>query len=132
MKKTTLATAVIFAWLPAHAQQLSPADQEYFESKIRPILVDYCYDCHGDGATKGSLDLSSKAGALAGGSSGPAVVPQDPGKSMIIKRLKDLGDPMPPAGKDALPDPLIAELENWIRRGAPDPRTGKSAGVIKT
>ena len=132
MKKTTLATAVIFAWLPAHAQQLSPADQEYFESKIRPILVDYCYDCHGDGATKGSLDLSSKAGALAGGSSGPAVVPQDPGKSMIIKRLKDLGDPMPPAGKDALPDALIAELENWIRRGAPDPRTGKSAGVIKT
>ena len=124
--------AVIFSWLPTHAQQLSPADQEYFESKIRPVLVDYCYGCHGDGATKGSLDLGSKAGALAGGSTGPAVVPGDPGKSVMIRRLKDLGDPMPPAGKDALPDELIAELENWIRRGAPDPRTGKSAGVIKT
>ena len=128
--KATLA-AVTFAWATSHAQQLSPADQEYFESKIRPILVDYCYDCHGDGATKGSLDLSSKAGALAGGSSGAAVVPGDPGKSEMIKRIKDLGDPMPPAGKEEIPEELVSELESWIRRGAPDPRTGKSAGVIK-
>ena len=105
--KATLA-AVTFAWATSHAQQLSPADQEYFESKIRPILVDYCYDCHGDGATKGSLDLSSKAGALAGGSSGAAVVPGDPGKSEMIKRIKDLGDPMPPAGKEEVPDQPVA------------------------
>ena len=129
--KVTL-SILIFTVPQIFAQQLSPADQEYFESKIRPVLVDYCYDCHGDGATKGSLDLSTKAGSLTGGSAGPAVVPGDPGKSILINRIKDLGDPMPPAGKDALPDELIAELENWIRRGAPDPRTGKSAGVIKT
>ena len=129
---TILASTLVIGLSSSNAQQISPADQEYFEAKIRPILVDYCYDCHGDGATKGSLDLSSKAGALAGGSSGPAVVPNDPGTSIMIKRIKDLGDPMPPAGKDAVPDALIAELENWIRRGAPDPRSGKSAGVIKT
>mgnify|MGYP001195230095 FL=1 len=115
----------------ASAQQISPADQEYFEAKIRPILVDYCYSCHGDGATKGGLDLGTKAGARAGGSSGEAVVPGDPGKSLVIRRMKDLGDPMPPAGKDAPSEAEIAELENWIRRGAPDPRVGKSAGVIK-
>ena len=49
----------------------------------------------------------------------------------MIQRIKDLGDPMPPAGKDAPTETEIAELENWIRRGAPDPRVGKSAGVIK-
>ena len=124
--------ATFFYGSTTSAQQLSPADQEYFEAKIRPILIDYCYDCHGDGATKGGLDLSTKAGALAGGSAGPAVAPGDPGKSIMIIRMKDLGDPMPPAGKDAVPDELIAELENWIRRGAPDPRTGKSAGVLKS
>ncbi len=124
--------ATFFYGSTTNAQQLSPADQEYFEAKIRPILIDYCYDCHGDGATKGGLDLSTKAGALAGGSAGPAVAPGDPGKSIMIIRMKDLGDPMPPAGKDAVPDELIAELENWIRRGAPDPRTGKSAGVLKS
>ena len=127
----TLAAVFILGTGTAIAQQISPADQEYFESKIRPILVDYCYSCHGDGATKGSLDLGTKAGALSGGSSGPAVVPNDPGKSLMIQRIKDLGDPMPPAGKDAPTETEIAELENWIRRGAPDPRVGKSAGVIK-
>ena len=58
--------ATFFYGSTTSAQQLSPADQEYFEAKIRPILIDYCYDCHGDGATKGGLDLSTKAGALAG------------------------------------------------------------------
>ena len=62
---TAALTAVVFASLTSHAadQPISPADQEYFEAKIRPILVDYCYNCHGDGADKGGLDLGSKAGA---------------------------------------------------------------------
>jgi len=130
---TTALIAVVFVSLTSHAadQPISPADQEYFEAKIRPILVDYCYDCHGDGAAKGNLDLGSKAGAVFEGSNGAAVVPGNPGKSLMIKRIKDLGDPMPPAGKDAPTEAHIAELENWIRRGAPDPRSGKSAGVIK-
>ena len=130
---TAALTAVIFASITSHAadQPISPADQEYFEAKIRPILVDYCYNCHGDGAAKGNLDLGSKSGARFEGSNGSAVVPGNPGKSLMIQRLKDLGDPMPPAGKDAPTEAHIAELENWIRRGAPDPRSGKSAGVIR-
>ena len=130
---TVALTAVIFASITSRAadQPISPADQEYFEAKIRPILVDYCYNCHGDGAAKGNLDLGSKSGARFEGSNGAAVVPGNPGKSLMIQRLKDLGDPMPPAGKDAPTEAHIAELENWIRRGAPDPRSGKSAGVIK-
>ena len=86
--------------MPLQAQQkISAADQQYFEAKIRPILIDYCYECHGgDDATKGSLDLTTKNGSLEGGSSGPGIVPNDPGKSWVIKRIKDLGDPMPPPG----------------------------------
>ena len=119
--------------MPLQAQQkISAADQQYFEAKIRPILIDYCYECHGDGATKGSLDLTTKKASLEGGQAGPGIVPNDPGKSWVIKRIKDLGDPMPPAGKDEVPEALVSELESWIRRGAPDPRTGKSAGVIKS
>ncbi|MBT6450170.1 MAG: hypothetical protein HOK62_05585, partial [Verrucomicrobiales bacterium] len=129
----TALIAVVLVWLPpaATAQQISPADQEYFEAKIRPILVDNCYGCHGDGATKGGLDLSSKGGVLNGGNTGPAVVPNDPGKSVMVKRIKNLADPMPPSNKDPLTDAQISELESWIRRGAPDPRTGKAVGVIK-
>ncbi len=94
--------------------------------------MDNCYGCHGDGATKGGLDLGSKGGARVGGNTGPAVVPGDPGKSQMVRRIKNLADPMPPSNKDPLTDAQISELESWIRRGAPDPRTGKSAGVIKT
>ncbi|MBC8325120.1 MAG: PSD1 domain-containing protein [Verrucomicrobia subdivision 3 bacterium] len=127
-----IAVVLICLTSAASAQQISPADQEYFEAKIRPILVDNCYNCHGDGATKGGLDLGSKGGSRAGGNTGSAVVPGDPGKSILIKRIKNLADPMPPSNKDPLTDAQISELESWIRRGAPDPRTGKSAGVIKT
>ena len=131
---TAAFAAVVFVLLTSNAvsQPISPADQAYFEGKIRPILIKYCYNCHGDGADKGGLDLGSKAGALAGGNTAPAVVPGNPGNSLMIKRLKDLGDPMPPPGKDAPTEAHIAELENWIRRGAPDPRSGKSIGVIKS
>ncbi len=131
---TVALASTVFVLLTSHtiAQQISSADQEYFEAKIRPILVDYCLDCHSAGTIKGSLDLGSKDTSLSGGSTGPAVVPGNPGKSLIIQRIKDLGDPMPPAGKDAPAESQIAELENWIRRGAPDPRSGKSAGVIKS
>ncbi|SVA97325.1 uncharacterized protein METZ01_LOCUS150179, partial [marine metagenome] len=123
---TAALAAAVFASITSHAadQPISPADQAYFEGKIRPILIKYCYNCHGNGATKGSLDLSSKAGTLFAGSNGAAVVPGYPGKSLMIKRLKDLNDPMPPAGKDAPTPAEIAELKNWISRGAPDPRSG--------
>src|SRR5438105_3128766 len=97
---------------------------EFFEKKIRPILADHCYQCHATGAKKvrGGLLLDSRAAARRGGETGPALVPGDPDKSLLIKAVRygDDGLKMPPKGK--LPATAIADLEAWVKMGAPDPR----------
>lgn len=97
---------------------------EFFESKIRPVLVNKCYECHSTKASKvrGGLYVDSRNGLLNGGDSGAAIVPGNPAKSLLIKSLHHVGDiKMPP--KEKLPANVIADFEQWIRMGAPDPRT---------
>jgi hypothetical protein len=95
----------------------------FFEKKIRPVLVKECYSCHSADAEKvrGNLTLDTRAGIREGGDSGPAVVPGDPQKSLLLKFIKHLDEKrkMP---KDKLPDAVIADFEKWIAMGAPDPR----------
>jgi hypothetical protein len=111
---------------------LSPADglagdgAEFFEKKVRPILVDRCYRCH-SAATKrsGGLALDSRAGWAKGGDSGPAIRPGDPAGSPLVQAVRwgDEAPRMPPAtagGK--LSADQIADLESWVRLGAFDPR----------
>jgi len=110
---------------------LRPGELEFFERKIRPVLVENCYKCHSQGAEKikGGLLLDTRAGVLKGGNTGPAVVPGDLAKSLLLTavRYQDKDLQMPPSDKK-LPDNLIADLEQWVRMGAPDPRTeGASA-----
>jgi hypothetical protein len=100
----------------------------FFESKIRPILVDNCYDCHAaDTDQKASLQLDTRAGVLKGGDTGPAVVAGDPAKSLLVQAVKYQNDHlrMPPDGK--LSDEDIDALEQWVTMGAPDPRDGARA-----
>ena len=98
----------------------------FFESKIRPVLVENCYRCHSAEALKNKklkagLRLDSQAALLKGGESGPALVPGDPAKSLLLRALRhDGGLEMPPGKK--LDAAVIADFENWIRAGAPDPR----------
>ena len=104
-------------------------DIEFFESKIRPVLAQKCYSCHSSKmpAPKGSLVLDTREGLLKGGVSGPAVVPGKPAESHLIKALS-YSDPlaqMPPSGK--LPDAVLADFEQWITRGAADPRASAPA-----
>ena len=110
----------------AAAAKLTAAETEFFESKIRPVLADNCYKCHSAGAEKikGGLLLDTRDGVLKGGSTGPAVVPGNLDKSLLIAavRYKDKDLQMPPSDKK-LPDNVIADLEQWVRMGAPDPRT---------
>jgi hypothetical protein len=98
------------------------AGNEFFETRIRPVLAKNCYGCHaGDsGSPMGGLFLNSRAGILTGGKSGPAVVPGKPDDSLLIHALKYEGRRMPPAGQ--LSDTVIADFEKWVAMGAPDPR----------
>ena len=110
------------------AADLTKEQLKFFETKIRPVLVNNCYKCHSAAEkVKGGLTVDSKKGLLAGGSSGdPALVPGDPEKSLLIEviRYKDPDMQMPPNAK--LPDNVIADFEKWVRMGAPDPRTGQA------
>lgn len=100
----------------------------FFESKIRPVLVEHCYDCHSEdaGKSKGDLFLDSRAARQLGGESGPAIVPGKPMESLLIKAISRSGviPEMPP--KSHLPDAVIKDFETWIADGAVDPRDGKA------
>ncbi|MBT3889720.1 MAG: DUF1549 domain-containing protein, partial [Planctomycetaceae bacterium] len=95
---------------------------EFFESKIRPVLVQHCYECHAaDSKTlRGGLFVDSRQGLLDGGESGPAVVPGEPEESLLISSLKHDAFEMPP--KQKLSQVIIDDFEKWIRDGAEDPR----------
>ncbi|MBX6313719.1 MAG: DUF1553 domain-containing protein [Isosphaeraceae bacterium] len=119
----------LVAWwaAPALAAADDPAGIAFFEKKIRPVLVKECYACHSAEAKKvrGGLRLDSRAGLLAGGDSGPAIVPGQPDESLLLEALRHEGLAMPPKGK--LPDGVVADFERWIQMGAPDPRDGRAA-----
>ena len=125
-----------FAWLAtvgtvAGAAEIDPADLEFFESRIRPVLVERCYACHGEDPAKirGGLVLLDAAGLRAGGDSGAVIVPGSPEDSLLIEAIHYEGlTRMPPDGK--LSASVIADFEQWIRLGAPDPRTDAEQTVV--
>ncbi|HUR55905.1 MAG TPA: PSD1 and planctomycete cytochrome C domain-containing protein [Gemmataceae bacterium] len=98
----------------------------FFEKKIRPVLIDQCYKCHAADAEKikGGLTLDTRDGVRKGGDGGAVIVPGSPDRSSLIKavRYKDDSTKMPPKAK--LSDEQIADLETWVKMGAPDPRDG--------
>ena len=140
MSEKLLPRAVIYLVLPAltltvglagtSSSAAGPpegAEAEYFEKRIRPILVEKCYSCHSaaaqeKGKLRGRLRLDTRAGLRAGGESGTAVVPGKPDDSLLMQTLKYDGPvKMPPKGK--LPEAIVADFETWIKNGAVDPRT---------
>jgi hypothetical protein len=97
---------------------------EFFEQKVRPVLVQHCYECHSAATRKpkGGLLLDSREATRKGGESGPALVPGAPEKSLLIKAVRYDGLEMPPKHKGKLADKVVADLEHWVKIGAPDPR----------
>ena len=95
---------------------------EFFERRIRPVLVRECYSCHSSAAAeiKGELRVDSRAAIRAGGETGPAVVPGQVGKSLLIEALEHRSLKMPPEKK--LSRSVIADFRKWIQQGAEDPR----------
>ncbi len=105
---------------------------EFFEKRIRPVLVDKCYSCHSAGAEKLKAELltDTREGLLKGGETGPALVPGDPDRSLLIRAIRYTDEDLKMPPKNRLPKEVVADFEAWVRRGAPDPRTG-AAKVAK-
>ena len=112
------------------SETASAADLDLFEKRVRPVLVQRCFECHSAKAEKlkGGLLLDSREAILQGGDSGPAAVAGDVEKSLIVQAIRYNNDngQMPPAGK--LPEAEIAVLTEWVRRGLPFP----AANATKT
>jgi mono/diheme cytochrome c family protein len=109
----------------------SPAAIQFFETKVRPLLAENCYRCHGPDKQKGNLRLDSLAGILQGGDEGPAIVMGDPGKSLLMKAIsyKDDELKMPPSKK--LSSEQIEALTQWVKIGAPWPGADKTAIPVR-
>ncbi|MBI5774992.1 MAG: DUF1553 domain-containing protein [Verrucomicrobia bacterium] len=119
------------AGLVAVESKPTPEQAEFFEKRIRPVLVESCYKCHSAEAkkSKGGLRLDSREALLKGGDTGPGVVAGDLEKSLLIKavRFTDSELKMPPEKEGGKLSPeKIADLEAWVKMGAPDPRAGTS------
>jgi mono/diheme cytochrome c family protein len=101
----------------------SDADAELFETRVRPVLAERCYGCHGSTAQKGGLRLDSRAALLRGAMGGRAVViPGHPETSPLIRAIRREGAiKMPPSG--TLSQHEIDALSEWVRRGVPWPQT---------
>src|SRR6185312_18180 len=136
LKRTTIISFVVLSGIGSgalsgflRASEPDHAGLEFFEKKIRPIFAEHCYQCHSKDAEKikGGLLLDTRDGVLKGGDTGPAIVPGEPEKSLLIKAVHyaDENLQMPPKNKK-LSDEQIADLEAWVKMGAPDPRTSDS------
>src|SRR5262245_44281673 len=104
----------------------SPAPEapaiEFFEARVRPVLAEHCWGCHGPNRQRSGLRLDSRASLLQGGDNGPVVVAGKPEESTLIRAIRHEGElRMPPKGK--LPPEAVAALTAWVKMGAPWPPT---------
>src|SRR5688572_13018508 len=119
--------AVFLAVLHANAAETAEASAEryeFFEKRIRPVLVERCYECHSAESKKlkGGLRLDSKAGMLKGGDTKAAIVPGDAKQSLLLAAIAYSNSElqMPPKGR--LPESVVADFRKWVNDGAFDPR----------
>ncbi len=136
MTSTSTATATLLGLLALTATAraaepaVSPAAAAFFESKVRPVLVENCYRCHGSQKQRGGLRVDSRAALLEGGDAGPAVVPGKPEQSLLVKAVRHQdGLEMPP--KKTLPKTQVELLTAWVKMGAPWPGAAAVAAPRK-
>jgi mono/diheme cytochrome c family protein len=123
--------ALVFLTAPiAAADDPTPEDVRFFEARVRPLLAERCFKCHGPEKQKGDLRLDSAGAVRKGGGSGkPLVVAGKPDESLLLRAVRhaDGVEEMPPGGK--LKDAEIADLAAWVKRGAPFPAAAKATGT---
>src|SRR6476620_1571775 len=134
--RRSLPVALLLLGLSIHARSQEDAEREgldFFEKRIRPVLVDKCYSCHSAASEKikGNLALDTREGVLKGGDTGPSILPGNPEKSLLIKALKWSEEEFKMPPKKRLPREVVADFETWIRKGAPDPRVSSAPAPKK-
>ncbi len=128
MHRAALALVLLAVSIPVFGADdetpFSAADLEFFEKKVRPLLVEHCYECHSSKSDEleGGLRLDYRGGHLKGGDTGTAIVPGKPAESRLVTAISysDVDLQMPPETK--LPAAKIATLTEWVKRGAPWPK----------
>jgi len=122
MRWAALPICLAFSGLVHASDNDHQTDIEFFEKRIRPVLVSHCYKCHSKSADEvgGGLLLDSREGSRRGGESGPAIVPGDVDASLIVRAIRHQDLEMPPDKR--LPEQVIADIAHWVKMGAPDPR----------
>ena len=125
---------VAFGTQPAAGADVSPEGLDFFEKKVRPILVNHCYECHSAKSKKveGSFLLDARDSLIKGGDSGPGLVPGDPDQSLFITAVRQTDKDLRMPPKQKLSASQIADLETWVKMGAPDPRTVVTAPITAT
>ena len=108
----------------ASAAEPQPAGVEFFESKVRPLLIDNCFSCHGEKKQEAGLRLDSRAAILKGSDTGPVVTPGEPDKSKLIKAIRHEGDLKMPFKEKKLSADSIETLVTWVKLGVPFPDSG--------
>lgn len=123
--------AVFTASTSAAPKPLTSGERDFFEKKVRPVLVQHCYECHSTKSkkVKGGLLLDSYDAWMSGGDSGEVIIPGKPEKSMLLAAVEHEEDGMEMPPKYKLKESEIAALEKWIKMGAPDPRRGNAKKI---
>jgi len=136
MKHARLSMTLLLALATgsAVAADIDPDDLMFFETKIRPVLIEHCYECHSVAALEADnlqseLLLDTRQGIRKGGESGPAVVPNDVKSSALIAAIRHESFEMPPKSK--LPQDVIDDFVKWVESGAADPRESAKPVIIR-
>jgi hypothetical protein len=121
---------VLLVTAPVAAQNATPAQLQFFEAQVRPLLANNCFRCHGPEKQKGRLRLDSAEAVVKGGASGAVVVAGNPAASLLIRAINYQDLEMPPTKK--LPKKDIDTLTAWVKMGAPWPGATAPAGKTVT
>jgi hypothetical protein len=114
----------------AHGQAPLADAETFFELKIRPVLAGKCFKCHGGSKVSSGLRVDSRAALLKGGDSGPAIVPGDPDKSVLIQAVRHTHATLQMPPDEKLPDTTAADLATWVRQGAAWPQVVNTSSFL--
>ncbi|MCR9199984.1 MAG: DUF1553 domain-containing protein [Planctomycetaceae bacterium] len=105
------------------SSKLTDEQSQFFEARIRPVLVEHCYECHNSQTSEAGLVLDHRAALLRGGDSGPLLDRKSPADSLLLQVVRhDIDGLEMPEGGGKLAPSIIADLTRWVEMGAPDPR----------